>query len=228
MPDYDALDDFSGIGRLFPLPNVVLFPKVMQPLHIFEPRYRQMTRDALGGDRLITMVLLRPGWEGNTNGRPGFFPIGCLGRIMTEQCYADGRFNILLRGLRRVRVQEIPSEKLYRQGRLELLQDTGVPPPTKAKALREELVQMVLPWFSASPENRDQFLELARRDIPESVLCDIYSSALPLTIDARQTLLDELHVEQRLRTLLSYLHVADPGAKVVPVPQAYPPDFSEN
>src|SRR5262249_42211923 len=56
------LKHFGGIARLFPLPNVVLFPNLLQALHIFEPRYRQMTEDALAADRMIAMVLLRPGW----------------------------------------------------------------------------------------------------------------------------------------------------------------------
>ena len=60
--DHPPLSDFAGTARLFPLPNLVLFPHVMQPLHIFEPRYRQMTADALAGDRLIAVVLLKPGW----------------------------------------------------------------------------------------------------------------------------------------------------------------------
>ena len=69
---------------LFPLPNVVLFPNVFLPLHIFEPRYRAMVADALKGDRLIGMVLLRPGWESDYEGRPPVFPTGCAGLITTH------------------------------------------------------------------------------------------------------------------------------------------------
>ena len=63
MDDLSFLHTFDGVTRLFPLPKVVLFPLVTLPLHIFEPRYRQMTADALAGDRLITMILLKPGYE---------------------------------------------------------------------------------------------------------------------------------------------------------------------
>ena len=66
---------------LFPLPNVVLFPGVFLPLHIFEPRYRTMTEEALDGDRLIGMVLLKPGYEAEYEGRPPIYPIGCSGLI---------------------------------------------------------------------------------------------------------------------------------------------------
>ncbi len=64
MASFDNLsfsfEDFAGKVRVFPLPNLVLFPHVMQPLHIFEPRYRELLEDALAGDRLITMALLDP------------------------------------------------------------------------------------------------------------------------------------------------------------------------
>src|SRR3712207_569670 len=102
--DLPALDKFAGIARLFPLPNLVLFPSVIQPLHIFEPRYRQMTADALAGDRLLAIVLLRPGWEEEYEGRPAVYPVACLGHIAAHQRLEDGRSNLLLRGLRRIRI----------------------------------------------------------------------------------------------------------------------------
>src|SRR6266568_3715474 len=96
--DLQALQSFSGIARLFPLPNAVLFPHLVMPLHIFEPRYRQMTRDALAGDRFIAMVLLQPGWESEYEALPAIHSVACLGRIQAEQRLPDGRFNIQLRG----------------------------------------------------------------------------------------------------------------------------------
>ena len=71
----------SDLLPLFPLPNVVLFPNVFLPLHIFEPRYREMIADALKSDRLIAMVLLQPKWEGSHEDRPPIYPIGCSGVI---------------------------------------------------------------------------------------------------------------------------------------------------
>ena len=101
---------------LFPLPNVVLFPNVFLPLHIFEPRYRAMVADALDGDRLIGMVLLRPGWEGDYEGRPPVFPIGCAGLISHHEQLPDGRYNIVLRGLEKFRVEREDDSRLYRLG----------------------------------------------------------------------------------------------------------------
>src|SRR5437660_1133908 len=102
--DLAALSRFEGTARLFPLPNLVLFPHVIQPLHIFEPRYREMMADALAGDRLVSIVLLRPGWEASYQGQPLVHEVACLGRIVADQRLEDGRFHLLLRGLARVRI----------------------------------------------------------------------------------------------------------------------------
>src|SRR5215210_7720227 len=89
-------DDFAGIVRMFPLPNLVLFPHVVQALHIFEPRYRAMLEDALAGDHLICMSLLQPDWESKYDGRPSVYPVMCIGRVVAHARLEDGRYNILL------------------------------------------------------------------------------------------------------------------------------------
>src|SRR3954464_5450973 len=99
----DVQRDFSGTARLFPLPNLVLFPHVVQGLHVFEPRYRQMTADALAGDGLIALVQLKDG-EDETAGRPAIESVACLGRIVWHEELPDGRYNLRLQGLRRARV----------------------------------------------------------------------------------------------------------------------------
>jgi uncharacterized protein len=100
---------------IFPLPNVVLFPNVFLPLHIFEPRYRQMTADALAGDRIIGMVMLRPGHEADYEGAPPVYPIGCSGLITHSEKLDDGRYNLVLRGLEKFSIQ---SEEAPAVGRL--------------------------------------------------------------------------------------------------------------
>ena len=84
---------------IFPLPNVVLFPNVFLPLHIFEPRYRQMFAEALAGDRMIGMVLLQPGYEADYDGRPPVYATGCSGLITHAELLDDGRYNVVLRGV---------------------------------------------------------------------------------------------------------------------------------
>src|SRR5271170_3702492 len=117
-------EHFSGVARLFPLPNLVLFPHVLQPLHIFEPRYRALVEEAMAADRLIAMALLEPGWEPDYEGRPPVSGIACLGRITTARRLDDGRYNILLAGLKRVRLlRELPPKKLFREAQVELCDD---------------------------------------------------------------------------------------------------------
>ena len=101
----------SDLLPLFPLPNVVLFPSVFLPLHIFEPRYRTMVRDALASDRLIAMIQPKDDEE-----PPALFDVGCLGRISACDELDDGRFNIVLEGLSRFRIaREATVSTPYRQ-----------------------------------------------------------------------------------------------------------------
>ena len=104
---------------IFPLPNVVLFPNVCLPLHIFESRYREMVRDALASDRIVGMVLLRPGFESNYEGRPNVYPIGCAGVITHSEPLPDGRFNIVLRGLEKFRMISEDTSRPYRLANIE-------------------------------------------------------------------------------------------------------------
>jgi len=118
----------SDLLPLFPLPNVVLFPNVFLPLHIFEPRYREMVADAVASDRVIGMVLLRPGWERDYEGRPPVYPIGCAGVMTHVERLEDGRFNIVLRGLDRFRILEEDHGRSYRRAAVEHLREQTMPP----------------------------------------------------------------------------------------------------
>src|SRR3954465_73596 len=121
--DHD-LKDFANVYLLFPLPRVVLFPHAVLPLHIFEPRYRQMTEDALLGDKLVTIVQWRAPFPTEPGGEPDLEEIACLGRILQHERLPDGRFNFLLLGRKRVRLgREIPGGKLYRLAEAEILED---------------------------------------------------------------------------------------------------------
>ena len=102
---------------IFPLSHVVLFPNVFLPLHIFEPRYRQMFAEALAGDRLIGMVLLQPGFEADYDGRPPVYATGCSGLITHAEPLDDGGFDVVLRGVEKftiAREEEPAIGRLYR------------------------------------------------------------------------------------------------------------------
>jgi len=112
---------------IFPLPSVVLFPNVFLPVHIFEPRYRQMTADALAGDRIIGMVLLRPGYEDDYDGRPPIYTTGCSGLITHAEKLDDGRYNLILRGIEKFTIdgEEDPAVgRLYRSAVITPLDET--------------------------------------------------------------------------------------------------------
>ena len=118
---------------IFPLPETVLFPSVPLSLHVFEPRYRQMTEDALAGEGLLAIVLLRPGWEKDYYDDPPVYDIATLGKIEHHAPLSEGRYNILLRGLSRVRLvvpggSERPAGKLYRTRLAEPLPETSLEP----------------------------------------------------------------------------------------------------
>jgi uncharacterized protein len=131
---------------IFPLPNVVLFPHVFLPLHIFEPRYRAMVADALDGDRMIGMVLLRPGWEGQYEGRPAVYPIGCAGLITHHEPLADGRSNIVLRGIAKFRVLREENDRLYRVAEVQSLDEQlAVEDRDEVRAARRRLERLLVP-----------------------------------------------------------------------------------
>ena len=111
---------------IFPLPTVVLFPNVFLPLHIFEPRYRQMVTEALAGDRIIGMVLLQPGFENEYEGRPPIYPTGCSGLITHSERLDDGRFNVVLQGLEKftIHAEDDPAAgRLYRSAAITPVQE---------------------------------------------------------------------------------------------------------
>jgi Lon protease-like protein len=208
---------------------MVLFPQVMQPLHVFEPRYRQLTADALAGDRYIAMALLRPGWQQDYNGNPEIYPVACLGRIVADQLLPDGRYNLLLRGMSRIQiVQEIPHTKLYRKARVDLLMDSEVEKPKTARSLRRKLGALAPHCFGEQKEVLGQVRKLFRSGLPLGTLCDIFAFALSLDVEFKQELLDELDVAKRVERLLGHLANHKACGADASDERKFPPEFSEN
>ena len=222
-----ALENFAGTARLFPLPNIVMFPHVVQPLHIFEPRYREMTADALAGDNLIAMALLHPDWEAEQKGQPAIHPIVCLGRIIAHQVLEDGRYLLLLRGLTRARVvKELPSDHAYRTAHLELIPDVLTLSLKETQRIRQQLADLILPRFSGSDEDKQRLMELFEGEMPLGPLTDCLCFQLPLTVVRKQALLEEPDVGMRARTLVEALESFTP--ETGGVPRKFPPEFSPN
>jgi Lon protease-like protein len=189
---------------LFPLPNVVFFPRTYLPLHIFEPRYRKMVRDAAAGHRMIGMVLLKEGWESDYEGAPPVFPIGVVGRMVTVQPLSDGRFNIYLQGLRRFEIQdEVPSEN-YRQGRIKPY-DFARPEAGLPSEIRTELLSVVASVLK-SREDGLALSALLKQPIHDDALVQNICFAMDFTPLEKQFLLESNSLIQQARRLLDLLH----------------------
>ncbi len=183
---------------LFPLPNVVLFPQMAMPLHVFEPRYRKMVADALESHRTIAMVLLRPGWERDYQGRPPLYAKGCAGMIHEHEALAQGRYNILLKGLSRIRIVDEHAGEPYRVASVEALADP-LGDPAALEAARRDVIQAVA-------RGADGPTALVLQDgLPHDLFVNALSQSLPLDALERQSLLECDSVLDRARRLLEIL-----------------------
>jgi ATP-dependent Lon protease len=224
-------EDFSGKARLFPLPNLVLFPHVMQPLHIFEPRYRCLLEDALATDRLIAMALLAPGWESDYEGRPTLCPMACLGRVTTYHRLKDGTYNLLVLGLHRVRLaREFEPRKLYREAEVVLCDDCyPLCPKPAGRVLQQRLRDAFVRVLPLLPEAQEQMDQLLATDIPLGVLTDVISFMLEIEISRKELLLAEVNVHRRAQMLLEHLDALAKGPAAYECSAAgFPPRFSLN
>lgn len=229
--DADQLPDgFAGVVRLFPLPNLVVFPHVVQALHVFEPRYRELLEDALSGDQLIAMALLQPGWESEYEGRPAIYPMTCIGKVAAHSRLEDGRSNILLRGLRRAMViREYPPEQSFRLAEVAILDDLY---PAGGVARRSQIQRELLVMFQRlvpdAPAAQEQFHQLLGQQVPLGAITDVVTHLLPFEVDFKRQMLAETNVDQRGEQLLARMQtlaeqpLADRGNR------KFPPDFSVN
>lgn len=226
-PPWGAALEFSGKAPLFPLPNVVLFPQALLPLHIFEPRYRQMTTDALAGEQLIAMALLRPSAEDSAApDPPPIFPMVGLGRIVGHQRLPDGRYYLVLRGLARAHVEsEPPSKKPYRIGQLTLCHDIE-PEAATAKDMACRLLNRFSELFPAVKEHAI-WNQVTQRSLTLGAVCDLLVSALPLNPPIAQQFLEELDVLRRCGMLWEALRETEHRVKNSS-DRSFPPVFSEN
>jgi uncharacterized protein len=224
-------EEFAGKVRLFPLPNLVLFPHVLQPLHIFEQRYRDLFEDALAGDGLITMATLAPGWERNYEGRPALYPMGCLGRVVTHSRLPDGTYNVLLLGVRRVHLLgELDTPRRFREAEAEVFDDEYAGcTASRRRALRQALHEALLDVLPVLPEAGEQLDQLLDKDVPLGMLTDLIGFLLDVDLERKQSLLAETNVLRRTELLLCYL--SEVAAALTP-PQVsvrrFPPEFSIN
>jgi len=188
---------------LFPLPNVVLFPNVFLPLHIFEPRYRQMVADALHGDRMIAMVLLRPGHEADYQGRPPIYEVGCAGVITHSQALPDGRYDIVLRGIEKIRVSSEDRSRPYRIGHVEVIPEPI--PANEVQPLRHQRQRLEAVLAAAIERVRAE--PRFPPSVPDEDLVNALAQYLELEVVERQALLECDGVLARCRALIDLLEM---------------------
>jgi len=198
---------------IFPLPNVVFFPKTYLPLHIFEPRYCQMIDEALAADRMIGMVLLKEGWEEEYDRDPDIYEIGSLGRIVRSQRLDDGKYDIILYGLKRFSVRDQKFEKPYRQGKVEILTEPAAQP--LPSLLKQNLVELLTQFYHKldGGEEMQSILELGLED---DALISTLAVGFPFTVVEKQFLLEAETLYRRGRRLADLIQLrlhAIPGGK---------------
>jgi Lon protease-like protein len=188
---------------IFPLPNAVLFPNVYLPLHIFEPRYRAMVADALKGDRMIGMVLLKPGFEANYEGRPPVYPTGCAGLITHSEPLPDGRYNIVLRGIEKFRITTEDESKPYRLAEVDPLPE--LVPDADRLAIRQQ--RQRLEALLAALIERSGSDPKFPPAIPDEDLVNALAQYVQLDPLERQALLERDGVLERCRALIELLEM---------------------
>lgn len=190
---------------IFPLPDVVFFPDTYLPLHIFEPRYRQMVEDCLRGGKRLSVVLLKSGWEVDYYGSPEIYRVAGLGEIVEHVRLPDGRFDILLFGLCRIAIEEeLRSGKLYRLVRARRLRDRYPPEGPQGLAREAEALKILYQRLLAELRRREADPPLPTQVSPSTIV-DWIASAAVVEAGIRQKLLEELDVRRRLKRLTSHL-----------------------
>ena len=239
-------DDFDGRVRLFPLPELVLFPHAMQPLHLFEPRYCEMLNESLQSDRLIAMATLTGGLAATAESEPPIATNVCIGKIISHAEVEDDRHNILLVGTRRARIiEELDTGRPFRMAEVDVSDD--VYPPTGAEGrngLKRELLEAFGEIIPVSMNVQQNLHELMAGQMSLGPITDIISYTLPFEVEDKLRLLSNSDVDARaaelvrlLRSGSVQLHSVSSEELTSPDPdggddggsdQKFPPPFSLN
>ncbi len=200
VPDaWPPMGNGTEKAPLFPLPGVFLFPGTLLPLHVFEPRYRQMVDDLLDQRGWLVISAIEAGHEDKAAGSPPFYNVGGLGEIAGHNHLDDGRFLVTLHGIKRVRIKEIQSDKPYRMVEYEGLQESQ---PTGERA-----VSMTLALREAIMERSEEDLEIPM-DAPMAPLADLLLHFLKLPAEEMQAAFAEPDAGRRAHIALAK-HIAD-------------------
>ena len=200
-------DDFDGFVRLFPLPDLVVFPHSMQPLHIFESRYCELLTESLEDDRLIAMATLTGGIATSTHDHPPIASTVCVGKIISHAQVEHDRHNILLVGTKRARIiREVDAGRPFRIAEVEV--DSDIYPPSGADSrllLKAELLKAFGSIIPATANVQQNLHELMAGQMGLGPITDIISYTLPFDVEAKLRLLAEPDVDRRANDLIELL-----------------------
>lgn len=222
----------GGKVRLFPLPDLVMFPHVVQALHIFEPRYVAMVEEALAGDRQIAMVLLRDGWKLDKTHAPPIHPTACLGRIVSHVRLDNGRYNLLLAGVVRARIErELKTGVPFRVADVQWQTDQYANPKSSTlERLRDRLLELFRLVHPSGLAAQKTIQNLLRDHVTLGMLTDVITFGLRLPVATKQQLLDCPEVERRAKLLVRCMEsLSEAAFQEGSGPSlTFPPDFSLN
>ena len=182
------------IAPVFPLPRIFLYPHMVMPLHIFEPRYRQMIEDLLDRRGWLVITPICEGHEPDQLGNPPIYPVGGLGEIVKHSRLDDGRYLITLAGLGRVKIREVESDRLYRKVQFERLHEVA-PVGEEDEDLKDALRKAIL-------ERSESFLNLPS-DLPISPLIDLLQQNLDLPVETMAEAFSEPVLARRAQQILA-------------------------
>jgi Lon protease-like protein len=192
---------------IFPLDRVQLFPSAMLPLYVFEPRYRELTAACLKRGGIMAVASLRPGFAPDYHGRPPVRRIAGVGKIVAHRQNPDGTYNILLRGLGRVRIDdELPAteQRLFREVHAHLVRDRW-PADFDLSVARRTLVVLTARLASLLPQGGEALRALCDAEQRPRRLCDVLSAALVRSHKVRRQLLELRDVPARMDLLSAEL-----------------------
>jgi Lon protease-like protein len=202
-----------------------LFPQAMMPLFIFEPRYRAMLEEAVEDDRLIALGLLAPGWEQEYEGRPTLRSTACLCRVATHQRTPQGTYNVLLLGVRRLKLgAELPPMRPFRVFEGAIVEDLEPALPDEAAVtLQADLLAAFRRTLPQIPDAQEQLDQLIGAKVSLGMLSDIVAYSLDVDPDWKLRMLAEPDVLRRTRMLVKAL-----AARTSRGQRPFPPPFSRN
>jgi Lon protease-like protein len=222
-------DNFSGIVPLFPLPNLVMFPGVVQPLQIFEPRYRAMMNWTMKHEQLIAMTVLKRSLDpGQESQFPEIHPVVCVGKVIAHTLLDDGRYKILLMGGRRANItRELSAPQPFRSASVQLLKDEfRSADAANREANFKTLAKAFLRHLAGSQNDCREFEELVRAKLSPGLLTDLIASTLDIDLDIKYELLSITNVDRRAEILTRELFQIQQRYNCPA--GAFPPKFSNN